>query len=124
MISFKKYFQLFLERQDNFKIHTSITRLPMNKPYGFWMDRHGNFVIVNGGMGEHERIGQMILNEIGAKAGRSVYDTLFSHGWIRIVLVHGKTHYEAGIGQRLVPIQKRNLEFINDFYELKGVEEG
>lgn len=124
METFLKFFQLFLERQNDLKIYNSIVRLPMNKPYGFWMDRHGNFAVVNGGMGEHERVGEQILQSLGVPAKRSVYDTLFAQGWIRIVLVRGKTFYEAGIGQRLVPIQKRNLDFINDFYDLGGIEEG
>jgi hypothetical protein len=124
MISFSEYFDIFLERQNDLKIYNSIVRLPMNKPYGFWMDRHGNFAVVNGGMGEHEFVGEQILNQLSVPAKRSVYDTLFSLGWIRIVLVRGKTFYEAGIGQRLVPIQKRNLEFINDYYDLRGVAEG
>lgn len=124
MITFSKFFQLFLERQNDLKIYNSIVRLPMSKPYGFWMDRHGNFAVVNGGMGEHERVGEQILNSVGAIAKKGIYDTLFSLGWVRIVLVRGKTFYEAGIGQRLAPIQKRNLDFINDFYDMGGVEEG
>lgn len=125
MISFSQFFQLFLERQNDLKIHASIVRLPPTKPYGFWMDRHGNFAVVNGGMGAHEYIGDKILESLEVQKKRnSTYETLFSLGWVRVVLVHGKTHYEAGIGQRLVPIQKRNLDFINDYYDLKGVEEG
>ncbi len=124
MKSFVNFFKLFLEWQGTLKIHNSIVRLPMNKPYGFWMDRHGNFAIVEGGMGEHEAVGEQILDDLGVPPKKGVYDTLFSLGWIRIVLVRGKTFYEAGIAQRLVPIQKRNLEFINDFYDLGGVEEG
>jgi hypothetical protein len=124
MQRFVDFYYLFEQRRIPLKIYTSITRIPMDKPYGFWMDRHGNFAVVNGGMGEHEFVGEQILNELGVPAKRSVYDTLFSLGWIRIALVRGMTYYEAGIGQRLVPIQKRNLEFINDLYDLGGVEEG
>ena len=122
-MSFKEYFYLFIEGYDKLKIYNSIVRLPMSKPYGFWMDRHGNFAVVNGGMGEHERVGEQILKELGVMVKRGVYDTLFAQGWIRIVL-RGKTYYEGGIGQRLVPIQKRNIDFINDYYDLGGVEEG
>lgn len=123
MIPFSKFFDLFVEEKDTVRIYNSVVRIPLDKPYGFWMNRHGNFAIVNGGMGAHEDIGEKILKELGVPVRRSVYDTLFSLGWIRIVL-RGKTYYEAGIAQRLVPIQKRNLEFINDYYELGGVEEG
>jgi hypothetical protein len=118
------YYLLEQRRGQPLKIHTRITRIPSDKPYGFWMDRHGNFAVVNGGMGEHEFVGQQILDDLGVPAKRGVYDTLFSLGWIRIVLVRGMTYYEAGIGQRLVPIQKRNLSFINDLYDLGGIEEG
>jgi hypothetical protein len=125
MISFVKYFRLFLERRDELKIYNSIVRLPMDKPYGFWMDRHGNFAIVRGGMGEHESVGKQILDNLDISPSDSVYETLFSIGWIRVVLVQGKTFYESGhTGRKMSNIQKRNLDFINDFYDLKGVQEG
>jgi hypothetical protein len=124
MQRFVDFYYLFERKRIPVKIHTSITRIPMDKPYGFWMDRHGNFAVVEGGMGAHETVGEQMLYDMQMPVKRHVYDTLFSLGWIRIVLVRGKTFYEAGIGQRLVPIQKRNLNFINDLYDLGGVEEG
>ena len=123
-ISFAEFFKLFLEGQNDLKIYNSIVRLPPNRPYGFWVDKHGNFAVVKGGMGAHEEVGEQILKSLGVMKRRSTYDTLFSLGWVRVLIIQGKTKYEAGIGQRLTTIQKRNLDFINDYYDLKGVEEG
>lgn len=106
------------------KLFNSIVRLPMKKPYGFWMDKHGNFAIAEG-MGGHERVGSLLLDDMGMEnRDKGVYDTLFELGWMRIVTALGKTYYELGIGQRMTNIQKRNIEFINDFYDLGGVQEG
>ena len=110
--------------QDTLKIHNSIVRLPMNKPYGFWMDRHGNFAVVRGGVGQHEIVGKQILDSIGTSSKKGVYDTLFSLGWVRIVLSQNKTFYEKEVTHRFTPIQKANVNFINSFYDLDEVMEG
>lgn len=124
MITFSKFFELFLENHGEVRIYNSVVRLPMDKPYGFWMDKHGNFAVVKGGIGAHEKIGNLILDQLGIDSGGSVYETLFENGWVRVMLDRGKTYYEIQHGRRLTPIQRRNLSFINEFYELRGVEEG
>lgn len=122
MKSFDQLYNYILENNSLLKIHKNILKIPMNKPYGFWMDRHGNFVVVNGGLGAHETIGKELLDELNIPYKKSVYETLFANGWMRILL-KGKTYYEFP-GNRLSNMQTRNLEFINDIYELSGVEEG
>ena len=124
MITFSKFFELFLENHGEVRIYNSVVRLPMDKPYGFWMDKHGNFAVVKGGIGAHEKIGNLILDQLGIDSGGSVYETLFENGWVRVMLDRGKTYYEIQHGRRLTPIQRRNLSFINEFYELRGGEEG
>jgi hypothetical protein len=124
MITFSKFFELFLENYNEVRIYNSMVRLPMDKPYGFWMDKHGNFAVVKGGMGSHEKIGKLILDQLGIDSGESVYETLFENGWVRVMLDRNKTYYEKSHLRLLTRIQKRNLSFINEFYELKGVEEG
>lgn len=124
MCEFDKLYYLIMESITPVRVFNSMVRLPMKKPYGFWMDRHGNFAVVEGGQGMHEKIGSKILEQEGVGNSKTVYDTLFSMGWVRIMITLGKVYYEVGLGQRLTPIQRRNLSFINDFYELKGVQEG
>lgn len=118
------YQRLFYESVPAPRLFNSMVRLPLKKPYGFWMDRHGNFVIVEGGMGAHEKVGIALLAAEGVTNSKTVYDTLFSMGWCRIMLTLGKVYYEVGLGQRLTPIQRKNMQFINEFYELNGVQEG
>lgn len=112
------------DNQEILKIHNSIVRLPMNKPYGFWMDRHGNFAAVRGGVGQHETIGRQILDSVGVSPKKGVYDTLFSLGWVRLVFSQNKTFYEKEVTHRFTPIQKANINFINSFYDLDEVMEG
>lgn len=115
-----------LFEKDEKRLYNRLVYLPDRQPYGFWMDKHGNFMIV-GGMGGHKRLGSMILADLGENfepTQDGIYDKLFDFGWVRLVTQMGKTYYETGIGKRMTPIQKKNIQFINDFYELGGVEEG
>lgn len=108
--------------------------LPDNRPYGFWMDRHGNFIPVIGGMGSHDRVATEILskanenlpsyNQIDFDEIPSFYDFLLNAGWLRIITTPQKVYWEARPGSRPNNIQMRNLEFMKDFYDLKNVELG
>lgn len=108
--------------------------LPDTKPYGFWMDRHGNFMPVKGGIGSHERAATEILNranenlpsynQIDLDEVPSFYDFLLDAGWLRIIVTGSKVYWEAQPGGRPNQIQARNLDFIKDFYDLKSVELG
>lgn len=102
-----------------------MARLPMKKPYGFWMDRHGNYIPVFDHMA-HDKIAMGILQKAEEDFDEEgEYDKLLKRGWVRIVTGMGnKTYYETYMGQPLTNIQKRNLKFFNDFYDLKGIEEG
>ena len=101
----------------------SMVRLPVNKPYGFWMDNHGNFRPVNS-LGGHETVAKDILTKANVGKVRSNYDTLLQAGWIRIVLNNEKLFWEAYPGQYPNTIQKKNMSFMKDFYELSYVEMG
>lgn len=111
-----------------------IIHLPNRKPYGFWMDRHGNFIPVTGGQGSHERTAIEIIhkansnlpsyNQIDLDELPSIYDFLLDAGWARIILAHGKVYWELSPGARPSNIQMKNLNFMKDFYDLKTVEMG
>lgn len=107
--------------------------LPDTKPYGFWMDRHGNYLPVKGGIGSHEKAAIKVLNSANDNLPPhdrfdfdqipSFYDLLLNAGWLRI-LTTSNVYWEGKPGAFPNNIQKRNLEFIKDFYGLKNVLEG
>lgn len=101
----------------------SMVRLPMNKPYGFWMDNHGNFRPVKG-LGDHEVTAKDILARANFGEVKSYYDTLLQAGWVRIIITRGKLFWETYPGNSPNSIQKKNMSFMKDFYELSSVEMG
>lgn len=101
----------------------SMVRLPMNKSYGFWMDNHGNFRPVKG-LGDHEVVAKDILARANFGEVKSYYDTLLQAGWVRIIITRGKLFWETYPGNSPNSIQKKNMSFMKDFYELSSVEMG
>lgn len=111
---------------------SSMTQLPDKKPYGFWMDRHGNFIIVPNSIYSHAGVGLDILNKakqfdktlnIKIKSDTQVYNILFKLGWLRITLHSQYLYYENPkiTKSDINSIQKRNIEFIKEFYDLKDI---
>lgn len=102
-------------------LSTSMRDLPISKPHGFWMDRHGNFVRV--GFQNHDAVAVQVLKKMGENVNGRVYNLLFKKGWVRIVLGSNILFWENPYEQ-INPIQKRNMDFMAEFYELtRGVME-
>lgn len=107
--------------------------LPDKRPYGFWMDRHGNYIPVKGPQ-QHGAIAEQIIdrandnlpsyNQIDKDDISSFYDYLLLAGWARIVTTPSMVYWETYPGQRLSNIQLRNMKFMQEFYDLNGVEMG
>lgn len=128
MISFVKFFNENVNFSEisskELGMFNSMVRLPMTAPYGFWMDKHGNFRPVKG-IGDHENVSKDILKRAGVDIGKgSYYDYLLFSGWVRIVIHRGKLFWETTPGGFPNNIQKRNMSFMKDFYELDSVEMG
>lgn len=146
MISFKQFFIL----QENkkplvggigdvprgaMKVSTRVTDLPDNPPYGFWVDRSGNFKAV--GFQQHNVEAAKML----AKANiwlmkhdlpeikvydyaNDPYDRLFENGWVRVVLrpQSGEIYYNGERGHQATQSQMKFLNFIKDLYDMRSVE--
>lgn len=107
--------------------------LPDNRPYGFWMDRHGNFIVVKGQQ-QHGKIAEQIIykanellpsyNQIDIDEVPSFYDFLLDAGWVRIVTTPTTVYWETAPGGRPTNIQMKNMNFMKDFYDLSSVEMG
>jgi hypothetical protein len=131
------FLQFFLESSDierrflevppkSLGMFNSMVRLPMTAPYGFWMDKHGNYIPVLR-LGHHSDIAEELLKKAGIHPiPDSVYDFLLRLGWVRIIVSKGqqKIFWETYPGEFPTSYQKRNMEFMKDFYDLKSVEMG
>lgn len=108
-------------------IHNRVIDLPDDAPYGFWIDRHGNFAVVNTSMG-HYNVGNRIINSLDTKKNTGgyggVYTTLFNLGWIRVVSVYEDIMWENDrAGYTLSQEQSKLLKFMLEFYNKGEVVE-
>lgn len=107
----------------------SMENIPENAPYGFWIDKSGNYIEVER---SHEEVGDVVVSRAAKYAednnmefdpvGYSVYDILLNQGWTRIVIVTGEVVYFETKGS-LSPKQRQFLKLIQLNYncpELTG----
>lgn len=103
-------------------LSTSAQYLPDTVPYGFWVDRSGNFITVKSAY-QHEQIAQDILKRItnitGRKFSGTGYDYMYAAGWLRVVC---KLEYVEYTGVPPTQYQLRFLNFVKDLYNLKGLD--
>lgn len=107
-------------------MHTSVQGLPEHKPYGFWVDRSGNFRIVP--YQSHAETSIEVLeaaNQWLQKHGKDLikvnaYDTLWNDGWIRIVISYNTVYYQTK--EKLVKPTHSQLKFVKFLQELYNVE--
>lgn len=109
---------------------TSVQDLPMEQPYGFWVDRSGNFIPVKvfGHGPAMENIidkAEKILKKKGIDLNLPQrYGSLFGLGWMRVVIYEhhdGVAHYEFGITRnKPTTSQMKFLKLLVDMYDLKG----
>ena len=115
-------------------MHTNVQGLPNEQPYGFWMDRSGNFIEVP--WCGHEGIGKQILEAAknflkkkGIKytpASKETYSALFALGWARVVVSDyaNAIEYEMGKGEfahTASTSQMKMMNFMKEFYEKNRV---
>lgn len=113
---------------------TSVQDLPEHAPYGFWIDRSGNFIVV--GQYSHENVGEDLIRKasnylktkgIHYSFNRNVYKSLFAMGWARVVTDYFDVLYEMGMGEDAhtpSTAQMRLLNFMKDYYEKGSVRGG
>lgn len=103
--------------------------LPDYKPYGFWVDRHGNFI-------EVPRLDHLNIIKGITKAANKYYkengiqyytdptygEFLNNLGWCRVVMGHQAVLYEIGDGQTLSNSQLKFLKILQEHYELPNIE--
>ena len=125
MLSFAAYYKIF-ESVDlrsftptQLGLSNSVVDLPDNKPYGMWIDRHGNFTTAKTRM-SHAELAKDILKRAGIKLAPqdSAYDILFKNGFIRVVLTEDEVYYGTYRKEDVTQSQLKILKFIKEFYDL------
>lgn len=130
MISFEKFYEGFNFTMAPTKVlglHNSLKDLPKEPPYGFWVNKHGNFVVVDH-MGGHNRIAKQIIqaynqHEINQnehlKDTGVLYHVMYEHGFIRVITIGGREvmweHVDPAYN--LTPAQKKTLDWMGYIYE-------
>ncbi len=136
MIRFIDYFKILTEGvlhtipSKSIGLSSKATDLPMQKPYGFWVDRSGNFALVR--TRKHGPVARDIIENaikylqftdkpIPNDYHQWSYETLYREGWIRVVLGNKTIMYETFPESNLTMYQTRFLEFVRDLYDMEQI---
>ena len=105
---------------------TSVIDLPDEQPYGFWVDRSGNFLQVRR-YGHDEGLAEIVTNaknyldEKGIKyMPRYNYEELFKIGWLRIVLGSDTIMWQMGNGKP-TSSQMKFMNILKEMYEIPHI---
>jgi hypothetical protein len=105
---------------------TNIKDLPNERPYGFWVDRHGNFVIARNG---HEPAADKIYHRANAvlgipdKVNPNSYKLLYDHGFIRVALSEDVIFFDCVPGVTPSASQRNFLRTIKILYNMEEIEQ-
>ena len=108
---------------------TNVQDLPDEQPYGFWVDRSGNFLQVRT-YGHDEGLENILskAKEFLDKKGitftpRFRYSTMYSMGWIRVVMHSKKIYYQTGnFTKQPTTSQMKFLKTLEMLYETQGIQ--
>lgn len=131
MITFKEFFtnllvETIIDRvpRNMLGMTSNVQSLPDKQPYGFWVDRSGNFVQVP--LYGHEQVLFNILaktedyldkHNVPYDDFKFKYSDLFDNGWARVVVSPDKVLYELGDGHELTNSQRKFLMLLQDLYD-------
>lgn len=141
MMSFNEYFLNLMEQSGLFSVprkimgvHTDPKYIPSDAPYGFWVDKSGNFIPTNSHIDTAVDILKNANDYLEAKGGERIkfnprswsdgYRILYDNGWIRVLSqAMDKIYYETKTGGQATQSQLKFLNHIKDLYNKSGVEQ-
>ena len=107
-------------------METTYENFPMEEPYGFWVDRSGNWIVVN--YQDHLGVAESIidisnqyLNSVGKPTidlwGNSSYGILFQAGFMRVTTATYNKYYELyKPSDKVSPAQQKFLSMCRDMW--------
>lgn len=114
--------------RDILGMSTSIMDLPTDStPYGFWVDRSGNFLEVESyshdvGVSKIVSRTKNYMDEKGIRyMPKYNYKELLGIGWCRVVISSVYVMYQMGEGYTLTTSQSKFLKILEENYEKEGV---
>jgi hypothetical protein len=125
MLSFAAYYKLF-ESTDlrsfsptQLGLSNTVQDLPDNRPYGMWIDKHGNFTAAKTRM-SHAELAKAILKRAGITPAddHEAYKILFENGFVRVVLTEDEVLYGTYRKEDVTQSQMKLIKFIKEFYDL------
>lgn len=114
-------------------VSTDIKELPRHPPYGFWVDKSGNFIPTDSHRGTAIEMIKT-ANEWLASNGREpldyenksyleAYRVLYRNGWMRVISNSGPNiYYELPPGSAPSPYQGEFLKYIQNIYSKRNIE--
>lgn len=104
-------------------VSTSVVDLPDAQPYGFWVDRSGNFLRV--GYQKHiegltsivNKAKQFLQKQNVNYEPKYRYVDLLDLGWMRVVIGNNSVMYQMRSGQAVTPAQLRFVKTLQEMYD-------
>jgi hypothetical protein len=136
MISFKEYYHILNEGvlnsvpRDLLGMETSYENFPIKAPYGFWVDRSGNWITVPyighspTALGIIRKANKYLVEKgMERVEDYSPYKPLYSEGWMRVQLTTGTVFYEFKPANQIATTpQNRFLEMCKEMYNIPNAE--
>lgn len=136
MITFLEFYNILNEGVLNsvprnlLGMETSYGNFPINQPYGFWVDRSGNWISVP--YISHSPIALSIirkankyLKEKGVERvdDYSPYKPLYAEGWMRVQLTTSAVYYEFKPSNQIASTaQTKFLKICSEMYDIPDIE--
>ena len=107
--------------------HNTIRDLPDKKPYGFWVDKHGNFIVADMGSNSHVMIGKAVYQNMCKHLGKPFNDSdisgrsylfMYDNKCIRVVIGGQYMFYQSRLVMDVTPPQMKFLTFVKDLYDI------
>lgn len=142
MISFSKFFKILIESssqlnkvaREDLHMTNSLDEIPPKAPYGFWVDRSGNFK-PTGFYQHHTDAVQMIelandhlhaqgepIINYSPRSKQDPYRVLFENGWIRVILPGTDVYYQGYPGELPTNSQVKFLKRIKQAYDKSTIK--
>ena len=100
-------------------LSTSLSQLPEKSPYGFWVDRHGNFIVCKN-VQSHRMTAIDIINKLKLPIDKSPHVIMFDNGFMRVV-IGGYVWYETKNDGPASHPQIKFLRYIKDLYNKEEI---
>lgn len=119
--------------KDKLGMLTSIKSLPTQRPYGFWVDRHGNYMVCPNFSSHTEIVGKMVevlmkLKKLDKNPlnHKSPYRFMADEGFMRVVTRNSgmnPIYFSTPNNEEPTHAQMQWLNAVKDWYNFSGIRQ-